>query len=211
MIRRKATSGCGRTARRLAAAGLAAALAWTVSIAATAVSVSAQEPPQQQQGGGGGGSLEWAVKATYLYKFIPFIDWPASAFASPASPIGVCVAGDDPFGGVLDQAVSGQRIGEHPLAVKHLQRVDRQSGCHVLYVWRGTDAQSLADMLDAVHGTPVLTVTDSVRDAQAKGIVNFVVEDNRVRFEIDNQAAAENGLAISSKLLSLAVYVKPRA
>jgi hypothetical protein len=210
VARRKATPKQGRARRRRLAAAGRALFACGLSLAATAFSVPVSAQPLP---GDGGGSLEWAVKATYLYKFVPFIEWPPSAFESPASPIGLCVVGDDPFGGVLDKAVSGQRFGEHPLTVKRLQSVDRQSGCHVLYVWRSTGggAQSVTDMLDAVRGTPVLTVTDSVRDAPAKGIVNFVLDNNRVRFEIDNQAAAENGLAISSKLLSLAVYVRPRS
>jgi YfiR/HmsC-like len=159
---------------------------------------------------GQSGSLEYAVKATYLYKFVPFVEWPPAAFDTPSSPVNLCIALYDPFGEILDRVVSGQRIGERPILVRRLQTVDRQSGCHIMYIGNA-GAPAVAEVLETVRGTSVLTVTDSVGDARIKGVINFIIESHRVRFEIDNQAAAENGLVISSKLLSLAVSVKPRA
>jgi hypothetical protein len=153
--------------------------------------------------------VEYAVKATYLYKFVPFVQWPAASFPSPTSPVMLCVVGDGSFSEILNRAVSGERIEGRPLLSRRLPAVDADSGCHVLYT-AGSSAQSVAQGLAAVQGKPVLTVTDSLPAAGAKGIVNFVLADNRVRFEIDNQAAAENGLLISSKLLSLAISVRPR-
>lgn len=154
-------------------------------------------------------ALEYAVKATYLYKFGSFIDWPDTAFKSPSSAVDLCVVGDDPFGKILDRAVSGQRIGVRPIVVHRLRAAGRGSGCHIMYI-AGSDVQSVAEALDAVRGTPVLTITDSARDARAKGIVHFVIHENRVRFEIDDYAASVNGITISSKVLSLATSVRPR-
>lgn len=153
-------------------------------------------------------ALEYAVKATYLYKFTPFIEWPAAAFASSPA-VNLCVVGNDPFGDLLDRAASGQRIDDRAIVVHRLRKIDRHSGCHILYVG-GSEAQPVAEALATVRGTPVLTVTDESQDSGAKGIINLIVQDNRVRFEIDDQAAAENGLLISSKLLSLAAHVRPR-
>ncbi len=160
-------------------------------------------------GDGWAGSLEYPVKATYLYKFAPFVTWPDSAFSAPNSPFVICVLGEDPFGPVLDQAVSTQRIGARALVIRRLERVDRGSGCQILYLG-ASRGQSEADALAAVRGAPVLTVTDAAR-SEPQGVIHFVVQDNRVRFQIDDQAAAQNGLMISSKLLSLAVSVRPRA
>ena len=154
------------------------------------------------------GSLEYPVKATYLYKFAPFVIWPEAAFSGATSPFVICILGDDPFGPVLDQAVSSQRVGQRPLVVRRLDHVDRGMGCQILYLG-GARGQSAGDAIAAVRGTPVLTVTDAAR-AEPQGVIHFVVRDNRVRFQIDDQAAAQNGLAISSKLLSLAVSVRPR-
>src|SRR5581483_8974891 len=78
-------------------------------------------------------------------------------------------------------------------------------GCTVAFA-AGSAAQVAAD-LAALHGSPVLTVTDGATDPAATGIINFVVVDGRVRFEIDARAAAANRLTISSKLLSLATRV----
>ena len=154
-------------------------------------------------------SVEAAVKATYLYKFAPFVDWPSGTFPSPTSPVTLCVVGDDPFGSVLDRAIAGQSAGQRPLEVRRRRTAERNSGCHIMYL-AGSAAQSVAEGLAVVRGTAVLTITNSVREARAKGIIHFVVAENRVRFEIDDYAAAQSGLAISSKVLALAVSVRPR-
>lgn len=154
--------------------------------------------------------LELAVKATYLYKFAPFVGWPQAIFTRPDQPVVLCVVGEDPFGATLDEAVAGQRIGERPITLRRLARADRQSGCHIMYM-AGSAAQPVAAALDAVRGTPVLTFTDEARGSPAKGIIHFVVRDDRVRFEIDEYAAAENGITISSKVLNLAISVRSRS
>jgi hypothetical protein len=150
--------------------------------------------------------VEYAVKATYLYKFAPFVEWPVGVFATPTDPFVICIAGDDAVSVLVDEAARGQRVGAHPIEVVHLP-AGGAVACHVLYVaQRG--AAGAAD-LRAVRGKPVLTVTDGAGDGH--GIINFVLQDNRVRFEIDQNAAAENDLVISSKLLNLAVRVRPKA
>jgi hypothetical protein len=153
-------------------------------------------------------SLEYALKATFLYKFAGFVDWPPAAFESPASPVTLCVLGNDPVAALIDQAAAGQQLSERAIAVRHLQTLARDSGCHILYV--AGNGPAGADMANIVRGTPVLTVSDSARNTETRSIIRFVVQDNRVRFDIDDAAAAENGLAISSKLLSLARAVRPR-
>lgn len=158
---------------------------------------------------GQGSPLELAIKATYLYKFAPFVEWPEHAFASPQSPFSLCVVGTDPFGDVLDEAVAGQHVSGRPIVVRRLAAATRNPGCQILFV-AGSPAESVAAALATVRGTPVLTVTDNENNTEAKGIVNFVLQDNHVRFQIDNMAAAANGLVISSKLLSLAVDVTPK-
>lgn len=154
-------------------------------------------------------SLEYAVKATYLYKFAPFVDWPESAFPSPTSPLVLCVVGDDPFGAVLDRAVGGQHLAEHPIVVERMATYAPGRVCHILYAM-GSDLQPAGEVVALARGRPVLTISDAARGSAVKGIIHFVVQENRVRFEIDDRAAAENDLRISSKLLSLATSVRPR-
>jgi hypothetical protein len=153
-------------------------------------------------------SLELAVKATYLYKLAPFISWPAQAWAAPNAPLTICVQGADPFGPLLDQAVGGQAVAGHPVEVRRLARLEASSGCQIAFV-AGGPGQSQAQALSAVSGSPVLTVTDDEgRGAAPKGIVHLLIDGGKVRFSIDATQADRNGVAISSKLLALAVAVK---
>ena len=145
--------------------------------------------------------LEVAVKATYVYKFAAFVEWPNM---TETEPLQLCVAGDDRFGAVLEQAVRGQRAGVHPISLSHIDHVDRGAPCHVLLVFPSR-GQSVADALSKVRGTPVLTVTDEAGDDGSRGMVDFVLRDGRVRFRIDSRTAEQSKLSISSKLLGLAV------
>ena len=146
--------------------------------------------------------VEVAVKAAYLTKFGIYVDWPD---ATPGSELNLCVAGEDPFGKTLDSAAAKQQPGNRPIVVRRLKTVTPESGCDIAYFGNG-DPTTL-QTIDSLRGSPVLTVSDN----GGKGaIVNFVLKDNRVRFEIDETAATENNLVLSSKLLSLALNVKAR-
>jgi hypothetical protein len=151
-------------------------------------------------------TLEYAIKAAYLFKFTPFVEWPASAFAAPNSPFYVCVLGGDPFGSALDQAVGGHQVGDHPVKVRRLQNADGASECHILYF--GAARPPAAEVaLSKTRGAPVLTVTEQSQGVSG-GVVQFVVKDGHVRFTIDTGAAAANRVVISAKLLSLAAATK---
>jgi len=144
---------------------------------------------------------EYAVKAAYLVKFVPFIGWPESVFAGPNSPITICLLGGDPFGSALDKAAAGGG-GGRPIAIRRLATIDPVDGCHMLFV---ADPNVLVGEL---RDRPVVTVTDSNVDG---GTIRFVVQDNHVRFDIDDSDAQAGGLRISSKLLELARKVIRRS
>ena len=152
-------------------------------------------------------STEYAVKAAYLSKFGFYVDWPSATFAGPGSPINLCVVGDDPFGSALDDAVAGQNVEGHAIVVRRLKNVTRESGCHIAYI--GGDARPVA-AIDSLRGSPALVVTDARNPSAPTGAIHFVLKDNRVRFTIDDEAVAQNGLTLSSKLLNLALSVNPR-
>lgn len=146
--------------------------------------------------------LEYAVKASYLYKFAPFVQWPPAAFETPGTPLTICVAGQDPFGPALAEAVRGQRVNGRPIVVRRIEAVRPDLACQILFI-SGGDTK---DALQAVAHEPVLTVTDRNRGG-AGGMIQFVMVSGRVRFMIDLAAAQNSGIAISSKLLGLAVSV----
>jgi hypothetical protein len=143
--------------------------------------------------------LELAVKATYLVKLAPFVDWPAAALGEPHGPFVICVAGRDPFGALLDQAAAGQQVMDHPVVVRRLATVGADPHCQILFL-DGAPAQSLGEALALVRNDAAAT----------PGVIDFVLDHGRVRFRIDDAAAAAHGLVIRAQLLNLAVSVTPR-
>lgn len=164
----------------------------TVMLVAAVSPVRAREP-----------SLEYPVKAAFLYKFGSFVTWPPSAFAGPGAPLVVCVVGRDPFGALLERTVRGQTIDGRAVVVRRLDAVEAGAPCHIAFLG-GSRAQSVEAAAAVLAGSPVLTVSERQTPGAA---IRFLIRDNRVRFEIDERAAAAAGLTISSKLLNLAVAV----
>lgn len=148
-----------------------------------------------------------AVKATYLYKISPLVEWPSEVFESDSGPFRLCVVGEDRLGQTLDEAIANQNVAGRPIVAERMTVAVSGTGCHVM-LFGGSAEQTVAQGLAAVRGEPVLTVTDH---EATPGMINFVISDNRVRFEIDDAAAAESRLKISSKILGLAVRVRRRA
>ena len=152
---------------------------------------------------------EYQLKAVFLMNFAKFVEWPASAFRSAQSPITICVLGDDPFGHDLDDVVRDQMAGDRSLAVRRLAQVHREETCHVLFL--GSSEKDRAErILGALKNAPMLTVSDGDEFTAAGGMIGFLIEDNKIRFEINLDAAERAGLKISSKLLKLAKNVREK-
>ncbi len=150
-----------------------------------------------------------AVKASFLTRFAGYLVWPPAARPGAGTPYRICVIGADPFGRLIEEAVRGQQIDRHPLQLRRIRGPDQAAGCHVAFV-QGTAAASTESILARFAGKPVLTVTDA-RAGPERGIIHFVVHQGRVRFHIDDAAAARGGLSISSRLLGIALSVRQRA
>lgn len=148
-------------------------------------------------------SLEYPVKAAFLYQFGSFVEWPGGAPRGSDGLVQICVVGRDPFGPMLERVVRGQTIGGRAIAIRRMSAIAPASGCHIVYLGGSAD-QPVAAAARATVNEPVLTVAE----AAAPGVVvQFVVRANRVRFRIDTRAANARGLRVSSKLLQLAVEV----
>jgi len=148
------------------------------------------------------------VKAAFLAKFAAYVNWPPAAIGAPGDPIQLCILGRDPFGAELDQTVVRQRVDLHPLLVRRLAGTAGTAGCHLAFLG-GSPTQSVAAMEEALRGKPILTVTDGSLGTE-RGMVHFMLKDGRVRFHIDDARAGQSNLAISARLLSLALTVKSR-
>ncbi|HEY1604389.1 MAG TPA: YfiR family protein [Allosphingosinicella sp.] len=149
---------------------------------------------------------ETAVKAAFLTKFPAYVDWPASPRMAPNAPIILCILGNDPFGRTIDEAVRGQQVDGHPIALRRMAGAPGAEACRIAFV-DGNGAHGTADMLRALQGRPVLTVTDG-RDGPERGMIHFVVDGGRVRFHIDRAAAESCGLTLSARLLAIALSVR---
>jgi len=150
-------------------------------------------------------SMEYPVKAAFLLNFTKFIEWPPAAFGDAASPIAICILGDDPFGSSLTQIVEGEVVNGRKVAIQRVKRAPAPKACHVLFA--GASEKDVAKILPAL-GSGVLTVGEGEGFLREGGMIAFVIENRRVRFVI-NQTLAENaGLTLSSKLLNVAKAVE---
>lgn len=155
-----------------------------------------------QQGGAG----EYQVKAAFLYNFARFVEWPNSAFASGSSAFKFCVLGKDPFGKALDETLAGKKVGERSVELIRARRVQELEGCQVVFISSG-ETSHVSEVVAALHGRGALLVGESEEFAGTGGTIQFFLQDNRVRFAINPEAANRVGLKISSKLLALATVV----
>lgn len=147
-------------------------------------------------------SLEYEVKAAYLLNFTRFIEFPAAALGDAASPLRVCLAGSDPFGGALERTMAGERFETHPIAVETLTDPAAATRCHVLFVPRSA-AGAAQPWIRAASGS-VLTVGEQPGFLEAGGAIVFMIDAGHVRFDVNPSAASSHGIRISSKLLRVA-------
>jgi YfiR/HmsC-like len=152
---------------------------------------------------------EYQVKAIFLYNFVQFITWPAAAFPDAHTPIIIGILGDDPFGPSLEDAVRGEVIDGRALTIKRFKGIEEVVRAHMLFVSK-SETGRLSQILAAVQGRSILTVGESEAFAHQGGIINFITVGNKVRYEINVEAAKRAHLDISSKLLRLAKIVGSR-
>jgi hypothetical protein len=149
---------------------------------------------------------EYRVKAAFLFHFAQLVDWPADLQGDESKPLTLCTIGPDPFGGDLDTTLRGKSIGTRALQIRHLKQAQEIEGCHVLFI-AGRDRKQVAPLLSALKDTAVLTVGESDDFVKQGGMIGFCMENNKVRFDINVDAAARVKLKLSSRLLLLAKSV----
>lgn len=183
-------SGASRLARLFLWLVLASAFAWQGE-------VHAQSAKQR----------EYEIKAAYLYNFINYIEWPADALPAAGGTITIGIFGESPFGPALDP-LNSKEIKGCSLVVKKVESLKDAEQCQVIFICASEKAH-LPEMISQLKNVRVLTVSEVDGFAEQGGIINFVSERNKVRFEINPEAAKRTGLTISSELLKLAKLVKP--
>ncbi|MGZ3239741.1 MAG: YfiR family protein [Burkholderiaceae bacterium] len=155
-------------------------------------------------------NLELQVKAAYLYKFASYVEWPDRTFSHQDSPLVIGVIGADAVADELEHIVAGHTINGRAIIARKLKRGDPLTGLHMLFIGRLEKAH-LLELFSEAKSKPLLTVTES-EDAHALGsMINFVVTDDRLRFEVALAPVSVGGLKISARMLTAAYKVTPGA
>jgi hypothetical protein len=149
-------------------------------------------------------SNEYEVKAAFLYKFASFVEWPPEA---SNMPLCIAVVGQDPFGPALDAVVKGKSINGRAFLIKRFKSGQDAAACHIVFI-SSSEKSRLRSILDRLQGVSILTVSDIPGFCQGGGIIDFELLEQKIRFEINPEAAERAGLRVSSKLLSVARIVR---
>jgi uncharacterized protein DUF4154 len=170
---------------------------WILSALIVGVFVCAIAAAQSDQPG------EYDVKAAFLFNFTKFVEWPENAFVDSNAPIVIGVIGEDPFGESLVRIVAGQKAQGRGIEIAKYRYGDNLRRCHVLFI-SASERQHRAPILASLQEASVLTVSDIDGFAEAGGAIQFVVQENRVRFVVNLEVATQGKLRVSAKLLALA-------
>jgi len=153
-------------------------------------------------------SLEYEVKGAFLVKFGMFVEWPTRQPESPApQAFLIGILGADPFGADFEQAVAGRTVRGLPVRLKRAGQASELQDCQIVYL-HPADEQGMIDALKTFAGQSILTVSDVPDFTTQGGMIGFIKQDGKVRFEINVAATERSRLKLSSKLLQIAHQVK---
>jgi hypothetical protein len=150
---------------------------------------------------------EYEVKAAYLFNFGRFIEWSDKSMPAKEGAFEICVLGQDPFGATLDTTLAGTSLKGKSVAAKRILKSQDINSCRILFISSSEDGR-LKEILDTLQNSNVLTVSDIPGFSQRGGMIQFVVQGSKVRFEINLGSAEEAGLSVSSELLKVATNVR---
>lgn len=146
------------------------------------------------------------IKAAFIYNFAIYVDWPSEAFKTGEEPFVVGVVGSDAFAELLGRTLSEKTVRGHSFMVKRWATAKSIKDCHIVFF--STETHDVAAALSSLGMAPTLTVGESAAFADSGGMINFLVDDNKLRFDINTEAGRRVKLVMSSRLLSLARRVR---
>ena len=150
--------------------------------------------------------LERRVKAAFLYKFVAYIDWPAETFPDSSAAVHIGVMGDDVLARELERLSVGRTSGGRPVEVQRVEGPEPPPTVQVVFIGRSGEGR-LRRVLQGLRDRPVAVITDSPGALSKGSMINFVLSDNRVRFEVNLRTAESHRLSLSSRLLAVAQAV----
>jgi YfiR/HmsC-like len=181
------------------------AAAWLVGwcLAACLVSQSAWA----QTAGEGVINREYPLKALFLYNFGGYVEWPPATFGGVTQPFVIGIMGSSPVESTLQEIAATRRIDGRQIVVEHFASADAIRPCQILFIARDVDPRNRQLAVERMRNREVLIVGESRDFAQHGAVANFFIEANKIRFEINVEAAKQHHLKISAKLLALAKIV----
>jgi hypothetical protein len=189
------SQACGRLSRDrgIFLQRIVAAVVWLLFAGSTALG---QQKPSEYQ-----------VEAAYLYNFGRFVEWPARSTTPQTGDFNICVLGEDPFGEALDATLAGETIGNQRVVARRISSPQMSADCQILFI-SSSEAKRLNKIIEALDKSAVLTVSDIPQFSHRRGMIQFVLEGNRIRFEVNLAATQRAGLTLSSELLKVATAVR---
>jgi hypothetical protein len=151
-------------------------------------------------------ATEYQVKAAYVYNFTKFIEWPRDDAAQGNSPLRLCVLDDKQFELTLRDVVNGKSVGPHPVTVMQVHAAGQARNCSILFI-SSSHSKEAARVVEELKDTSVVTVGEMEGFMEAGGMINFVLDNDRVHFQVNERAAEHAGLHVSSRLLNVAKQV----
>jgi hypothetical protein len=152
-------------------------------------------------------NAQYRIKLAFLYQFTQFVQWPSDAFPQANTPFVVCIVGEDPFDPDQEQDLRSRSIDKHPMVIKGVKQGANLRACHMVFA-TAPESRQVASIVDSLKGSSVLTIGETKGFAERGGIINFTIEENKLHFEINLDAAKRTPLRISSKVLALARIVR---
>jgi hypothetical protein len=149
---------------------------------------------------------EYRVKAAFLFHFAQLVDWPDETLSGNDNSLSLCTLGEDPFRGTLEDTVAGKAIGSRTIRVRHVAKPQDLRLCQIIFLSKA-QARNTATLVADLHNAPILTVGETAGFLEEGGMISFLLEANKVRFEINLNAADSAKLKIGSRLLILAQHV----
>jgi hypothetical protein len=153
---------------------------------------------------------EFQLKTGYLFNFTRFVEWPEGAFLSTKTPLLVCIVGDTPMTNLLIETAVGKVVNGRSVEIKRIRAMEDLRECHLVFVSLA-EQRRVVRILDSLRGTNALTVGEDSGFVRAGGMINFYIQDNKVKLEINLEAASRAHLKISAKLIAVARVVSHTA
>ncbi|MBN2102668.1 YfiR family protein [bacterium] len=150
---------------------------------------------------------EYEIKAAFIYNFAKFVEWPPESEQAARDSIIIGILGQDPFGSLMEQVIGGKTAHGKTISIERYQSLEQARHCHILFI-SDSKLSRLSHIIEQLADKHILTVGEMETFAREGGMIYLYVQEKRIRFKINMDAANAAQLKLSSKLLKLAEIVR---